>query len=71
VTAPGRRWVGGDDLPGVHPDVAARWRDEDRWAARAAAADAARAARPDVEWSSEQTFAGEFGTIDQFGETRD
>ena len=67
----GRRWVGGDDLPGVHPDVAARWRDEDRWAAKQAAADAACRDRLDHEWSSEQTFAGEFGTIDQFGETRD
>jgi hypothetical protein len=63
----GPRWIGGDEFP--HADVSARWDEYARW--QAAALERALTGSADPEWSSEQTFHGEFGFITQFGDPID
>jgi hypothetical protein len=61
------RYIGGDEFP-PRPrrfDRAA----EDRWLA--ASYEAALTGHYDPEWSTEQTFAGEFGTFNGFGDPID
>ena len=64
-----QRYIGGDEIPRRDAGSAARRRDEDRWLK--AVDDAAHTGRHDPEWSSEQTFAGEFGTFNGFGDPID
>jgi hypothetical protein len=62
------RYIGGEEIPRPR-DSAARRRDEERWLK--AVDDAAHTGRHDPEWSTEQTFAGEFGTTNGFGDPID
>ena len=55
---PPRRW------PDLYPPR--RWTDED-----VADIDDATDAAHEAEWSTDQTFVGEFGDLDAFGDPRD